>query len=209
MPNEGKLEARLRGPHISPGYWRQDEHTRDAFDDEGYYKLGDALKFADPSDPGQGLLFDGRIAEDFKLSTGTWVSVGPLRVRVLDHFAPLVRDAVIAGADRDDLAMLVFPDVEACRKLCPDLPADAPPAAVLGDPRVRSEFAKRLGSLARESPGSSTRICRALLLETPPSMDVGEATDKGSINQRMVLKNRATLVEELYTEPYSARVISA
>ncbi len=208
VPNEGKLEARLGGPHISPGYWRQDEHTREAFDDEGYYKLGDALKFADPSDPGQGLLFDGRIAEDFKLSTGTWVSVGPLRVRVLDHFAPLVRDAVIAGADREDLAMLVFPDVEACRKLCPDLPADAPPAAVLGDARVRGEFATRLASLAKESPGSSTRICRALLLETPPSMDVGEATDKGSINQRMVLKNRAPLVGELYAKPYSARVIS-
>jgi len=128
---------------------------------------------------------------------------------VLDHFAPLVRDAVIAGADRDDLTMLVFPDVEACRRLCPDLPADAPAAAVLGDVRVRSEFAKRLASLAKDSPGSSTRIARALLLETPPSMDVGEATDKGSINQRMVLKNRAPLVEELYTKPYSARVISA
>ena len=117
VPNEGKLEARLRGPHITPGYWRQDELTRDAFDEEGFYKIGDALKFVDPDDPGQGLLFDGRIAEDFKLSTGTWVSVGPLRARFIDHFAPYVRDVVFAGADRDDIAALVFPDVEACRKL--------------------------------------------------------------------------------------------
>src|SRR5262245_10547412 len=97
---EGKLEARLRGPNITPGYWRQDHLTREAFDEEGYYKLGDALKFVDPNDPAKGLLFDGRIAEDFKLSTGTWVSVGPLRARFLDHFAPYVRDVVFAGADR-------------------------------------------------------------------------------------------------------------
>ena len=117
MPNEGKLEARLRGPHITPGYWRQENLTREAFDEEGFYKIGDALKFVDPNDPGRGLLFDGRIAEDFKLSSGTWVSVGPLRARFVDHFAPYVRDAVFAGADRDDIAALVFPDIEACRKL--------------------------------------------------------------------------------------------
>jgi feruloyl-CoA synthase len=207
IPNEGKLEARLKGPHISPGCWRQDELTRNAFDSEGYYKLGDALKFADPSDPGKGLLFDGRIAEDFKLSTGTWVSVGPLRARFLDHFAPYARDVVIAGADRDDLAVLVFPDIDACRKLCPDI-TDAAPPALLADRRVRDEFAKRLTSLAKESPGSSARICRLALLEVPPSMDVGEATDKGSINQRTVLKHRAALVEELYAKPCPARVIS-
>ena len=131
VPNEGKLEARLRGPHITPGYWRQDALTREAFDADGFYKIGDALKFADPDDPGKGFLFDGRIAEDFKLSTGTWVSLGPLRARFIDHFAPLVRDVVFAGPDRDDIVALVFPDLEACRKLAPEHAADASPAAVL------------------------------------------------------------------------------
>ena len=128
VPNEGKLEARLRGPHITPGYWRQEQLTRDAFDEEGFYKIGDALKFADPADPGKGFLFDGRIAEDYKLSTGTWVSVGPLRARFIDHFAPYVRDVVFAGPDRDDIVALVFPDIEACRKLAPEHAADAAPA---------------------------------------------------------------------------------
>ena len=208
VPNEGKLEARLRGPHITPGYWRQDELTRDAFDEEGFYKIGDALKFVDPDDPGQGLLFDGRIAEDFKLSTGTWVSVGPLRARFVDHFAPYVRDAVFAGADRDDIAALIFPDVEACRKLG-GLGSDAPPSAIIEAPAVRAKFAELLTKLAAASPGSSTRVERMLLMADPPSMDKGEMTDKGSINQRAVLKNRAALVDELYAVPLSSRVIAA
>jgi len=208
VPNEGKLEARLRGPHITPGYWRQDALTRAAFDEDGFYKIGDALKFADPADPGQGFLFDGRIAEDFKLSTGTWVSVGPLRARFIDHFAPMVRDVVFAGPDRDDIAALVFPDVEACRKLAPEHAANAQPAAVLGDVRVRMKFAALLDALAAASPGSSTRVVRALLLAEPPSMDKGEMTDKGSINQRAVLKNRAALVDELYAAPLSSQVVA-
>ncbi|MFZ2090603.1 MAG: feruloyl-CoA synthase, partial [Pseudolabrys sp.] len=208
VPNEGKLEARLRGPHITPGYWRQDELTRDAFDEEGFYKIGDALKFVDPDDPGQGLLFDGRIAEDFKLSTGTWVSVGPLRARFVDHFAPYVRDAVFAGADRDDIAALIFPDVEACRKLG-GLGSDAPPSAIIEAPAVRAKFAELLTKLAAASPGSSTRVERMLLMADPPSMDKGEMTDKGSINQRAVLKNRDALVDELYAVPLSSRVIAA
>jgi feruloyl-CoA synthase len=207
VPNEGKLEARLRGPHITPGYWRQEQLTREAFDEEGFYKIGDALKFVDPNDPGKGLLFDGRIAEDFKLSTGTWVSVGPLRARFIDHFAPYVRDVVFAGADRDDIAVLVFPDVEACRKLG-GLAADASPATIVEHERVRSTFKELLGKLAAVSPGSSTRVARAILMAEPPSMDKGEMTDKGSINQRAVLKNRAALVDELYAQPLSSRVIS-
>ena len=152
MPIEGKLEARLRGPHITPGYWRQDELTREAFDAEGFYKIGDALKFADPDDPGKGFLFDGRIAEDFKLSTGTWVSVGPLRARFIDHFAPLVRDVVFAGPDRDDIVALVFADIEACRKLAPEHAANAAPAAVLGDVRVRLKFAEPTGGAGSAEP---------------------------------------------------------
>jgi feruloyl-CoA synthase len=206
VPNEGKLEARLRGPHITPGYWRQDELTRAAFDEDGFYKLGDALKFADPNEPGKGLLFDGRIAEDFKLSTGTWTSVGPLRARFIDHFAPYVRDVVFAGPDRDDLAVLVFPDVEACRKLC-GLSADATPTALVEHLVVRAKFLALLSALRGLSPGTSTRINRALLMAEPPSLDKGEMTDKGSINQRAVLTNRAALVDELYASPVSSRII--
>ena len=209
VPNEGKLEARLRGPHITPGYWRQPQLTRDAFDEEGFYKIGDALKFADPDDPGQGFLFDGRIAEDFKLSTGTWVSVGPLRARFIDACAPLVRDVVFAGPDRDEIVALVFPDFEACRRLAPEHAANAAPEAVFGDVRVRLKFAALLAALAAASPGSSTRVARAILLAEPASMDKGEMTDKGSINQRAVLKNRAATVDELYATPLSSRVIAA
>ena len=208
VPNEGKLEARLRGPHITPGYWRQQDLTAAAFDEEGFYKIGDALKFADPDDPLKGLLFDGRIAEDFKLSTGTWVSVGPLRGRFIDYFAPYVRDVVLAGANQDDIAALVFPDIEACRKLA-GLAAEASPAEIVEHAKVRTKFAERLTGLAAMSPGSSTRVTRVMLMGEPPSMDKSEATDKGSINQRAVLKNRAALVDELYTTPLSARVIEA
>ena len=204
---EGKLEARLRGPLITPGYWRQPELTRQAFDGEGFYRLGDALKFVDPEDPRKGFLFDGRIAEDFKLSSGTWVSVGPLRVDFITHCAPYVRDAVIAGHDRDDVTVLIFPDVAACRGLCPDLPADEPAAEVLAAKPVRSKFRRLLEDLAGQTAGSSHRIERAILLADPPSLDAHEITDKGSLNQRAVLDHRASLVEELYSSPPSPRVI--
>jgi feruloyl-CoA synthase len=208
VPTEGKLAARLRGPNITPGYWRQDHLTREAFDEEGFYKIGDALKWADPNDPAQGLLFDGRLAEDFKLASGTWVSVGPLRARFLDHFAPYVRDVVIAGADRDDITALVFPELEACRALCSDMPADAKPEAIIANRQVERHFAALLSKLAALSSGSSTRVCRLLLVAAPPSIDTGEMTDKGSINQRAVLKSRVVLVDELYDEPRSPRVIA-
>src|SRR5215510_1965907 len=207
VPNEGKLEARLRGPHVTPGYWRQEQLTRDAFDEEGFYKLGDALKFVDPNDPSKGLLFDGRIAEDFKLSTGTWVSVGPLRARFIDHFAPYVRDVVFAGADRNNIAVLVFPDIEACRKLAALVP-DASLDQIIQASPVRRTFKDLLVKLAALSPGSSTRVERAILMAEPPSMDKGEMTDKGSINQRAVLKNRSALVDELYALPLSSRIIA-
>jgi len=197
VPAEGKLEARLKGPHIFPGYWRAPELTRAAFDEEGFYKIGDALKFVDPNAPEQGLLFDGRMAEDFKLSTGTWVSVGPLRGRFLDHFAPFARDVVFTAPDRDDIGALVFPDVEACRKHA-GLAAEASAADVLAHASVRDLFKDRLQSLLRSSLGSSTQVKRLLLMPELPSLDKGEITDKGSINQRAVLGNRAPLVEALY-----------
>jgi feruloyl-CoA synthase len=205
---EGKYEARLKGPSITPGYWREPKLTAEAFDDEGFYKLGDALRFDDPARPEKGLLFEGRIAEDFKLATGTWVGVGPLRVAFIAHCAPYVKDVVIAGADRDYLGALIFPDLDACRRLAPDL-QDASPASIVAHDSVRGEFRHLLGSFARQSTGSSNRIARAILADTPPSLDVGEATDKGSINQRMVLKNRAALVDELYADQPSSRVLTA
>jgi feruloyl-CoA synthase len=207
VPRDGKLEARLKGANITPGYWRAPELTAAAFDDEGFYKIGDAVKFADPADPAKGLLFDGRLAEDFKLATGTWVSVGPLRGAFIAHCAPLVRDVVLAGADRDDIVALVFPDSDACRKLAPDLAADVAVAHVLADARVRAEFTRRLDTLLQASSGTSSRVCRAILLAELPSLDIGEMTDKGSINQRAVLANRASLVEELYADPPPPHVI--
>ncbi len=209
VPRDGKLEARLKGANITPGYWRAAALTAAAFDDEGFYKIGDALKFDDPADPAKGLIFDGRLAEDFKLATGTWVSVGPLRAAFIAHCAPLVRDVVLAGPDRDDIAALVIPDVDACRKLAPDLAGDAPAAAVLADARVKAAFARLLDALATPGRGTSARIRRAILLAEPPSFDVGEVTDKGSINQRAVLAHRAALVEELYADPPPPSVIIA
>ena len=183
VPMDGRYEARLKGPHITPGYWRQPEITRAAFDEEGYYRLGDAFALADEAHPAAGLLFRGRISEDFKLSTGTWVHVGPLRARFIEHFAPLVRDVVIAGLDRSEIGALVFPAGK----------ADA------------AELALRLRSM--HSTGSSNRVARMLVLDEPPSLDAGEMTDKGSINQRAVLRRRAALVQELYAG--SPRVITA
>ena len=171
--------------------------------------MGDAVRFVDPDDPEQGLLFDGRVAEDFKLSSGTWVSVGPLRAKLIAAGAPLVQDVVLAGLNRDWLAVLVFPNLEACRSLCPELPPQASMAEVVRHEAVRARFQDLLDGLARESTGSSTRIARAMVLETPPSIDASEVTDKGSINQRAVLTSRAALVEELYAEPPSPRVIVA
>jgi len=204
-PVDDKLEVRLKGPSITPGYWRDPKLTSEAFDEEGFYRLGDALRFADPTDASKGFYFDGRIAENFKLTTGTWVGVGQLRARFIDHFGAIVRDVVIAGLDRDFIGALVFPDIGACRALA-DLPADAAPQSVLAVAKVRQRFAEDLAALARESTGSSTLVRRVLLMAEPPSIDRGEVTDKGSINQRAVLRHRADLVEELYRG--SPRVIS-
>jgi len=199
VPNDDKLELRVKGPNVTPGYWREPELTARAYDEEGFYRLGDAVAFEDPADPAQGLLFDGRIAEDFKLSTGTWVSTGRLRARMIDLFAPYVRDVVLTGPDRDDLGALIFPDIDACRTLAPDVAGGA--EAVVADPRVRRDFQHRLAALAKEATGSSNRVARIALMADPPSMDAGEATDKGSINQRNVLKHRAAQVDALYAEP--------
>jgi feruloyl-CoA synthase len=198
-----KTEARLRGPSITPGYWRQPELTRAVFDAEGFYCLGDALQFVDPSDAGKGFIFDGRIAEDFKLATGTWVSVGPLRAKFLAHCAPYLRDVVFAGHDGDYVAALIFPNLEACRALV----VGGSDQEVVASERVRARFTKLLKELAASSTGSSNRVMRAMLMEEPPSIDKHEVTDKGSFNQGAVLRNRAPLVRELYSPEPSAQVI--
>ena len=159
-------------------------------------------------DVNKGLLFDGRLAEDFKLGNGTWVSVGPLRAKIIGHFAPLVRDVVIAGLDRDYVAALIFPDLDACRSLCADLPADAAAADTLRHDVVRGKFLSLLKSLASESTGSSNRVARAILAEEPPSLDAGEITDKGSFNQRAVLDRRKNIVEKLYSPRPSSEVLT-
>jgi feruloyl-CoA synthase len=203
-----KIEARVRGPNITPGYWRDETLTRVAFDEEGFYRMGDAMRFVDPDDPKKGLLFDGRLAEDFKLSSATWVSVGPLRSRILAHSGGYVQDVVIAGHDREFAAALVFPNVHLCRGLCPDLGSDAPVATVLRDPRVRARFRTLFDELARQSTGSSTYVKRVIVLDEPPSIDAREITDKGSLNQKAVLQSRVALVEELYAPVPSSRVIA-
>jgi feruloyl-CoA synthase len=205
----GKLELRVRGPNITPGYWKSPELSAAAFDEEGYYKMGDALRFVEPDNPDAGMSFDGRIAEDFKLATGTWVSVGPLRAQVIAAGAPLVQDVVIAGHDRDDVAALIFPALDACRGLCADLPPGAAPAQILAHASVLTRFQAVLDALVCQSTGSATRIARALLMAVPPSLDAGEATDKGSLNQRAVLKAREALVAQLYDDPPGPDVLIA
>jgi feruloyl-CoA synthase len=207
VPNQGKLEARLKGPSIMPGYWRQPELTAKAFDEEGYYMLGDALRFVNVERPELGFVFDGRVSEDFKLATGTWVSVGPMRAKVILAFAPLVKDAVIAGHDCDDIGVLIIPEEPELRALTPDLPAATPLSEVIADPRVTAAFHARLDRLQRDSTGSSTRVARLAILPTPPSIDASEITDKGSINQRAVLARRAELVADMYSDQPSGRIL--
>jgi feruloyl-CoA synthase len=207
VPDNGKLEVRARGPNVTPGYWRQPELTAAAFDDEGFYKFGDAIKPVDPEDLSAGFDFDGRIAEDFKLASGTWVSVGPLRARLILACAPLVRDVVIAGINRDEVSALVILDLDGCRLVNPALAA-GDLAAAASDFLIREAFRERLAKFLATSTGSSTRIARATLIDAPLSIDRGEVTDKGSINQRAVLDHRSRLIEELYSPTPAAHVIT-
>jgi len=183
VPAAGKLEVRVRGPHVTPGYYKRPDLTSAAFDEEGFYRIGDAVKLADPADPSRGIVFDGRVAEDFKLSTGTWVSAGAVRVRLIGAADPLIQDAVITGHDRDEVGALVFLN---------------PTTKDMSFQAVRSRLASVLKAMAQVGGGSSTFPSRLLIMTEAPSIDANEITDKGYMNQRAVLERRAELVEELY-----------
>jgi feruloyl-CoA synthase len=207
VPAGEKVEGRFRGPNITPGYLGEPDLTQAAFDDEGFYRSGDAMSLADASDPRAGLVFEGRLAEDFKLSSGTWVSVGPLRARLIAQGAGLVQDVVIAAPDREYAAALILPNVHLCREIAGL--AGAPASEVLAHPVVRARFEAIVSALAAAGTGSSTYVARAIVLDQPPSSGAREITDKGSINQKAVLHHRAAIVDELYAATPSARVIVA
>lgn len=197
VPAGDKLEIRVRGPNVTPGYWKQPELTRQAFDEESFYRIGDAVSFFDPAQPERGLVFDGRMAEDFKLSTGTRVHVGKLRMQGIAALAPIAQDIVVTGHDGDECGFLIFPNVVACRDAA-GLPGDAPLPEVLQHPVVRNCVRAGMAALRDAGGGASTWAARALLLADPPSIDAGEITDKGYINQRAVRERRAALVATLH-----------
>jgi feruloyl-CoA synthase len=196
-PVGGRLEARVKGPNITPGYWRDPDLTREAFDSDGFYCMGDAVSLVDARDPSCGFMFEGRLTEDFKLSTGTWVRVGPLRTSLLAHFGDLVQDVVIAGHDRDCVGILIFPNFATCRRHAA-AHAEQPARDVLSSPRVIARFEAALATFSAADAGSATRVERAILLEVAPTIDAQEITDKGSLNQRAVLHHRSALVDQLY-----------
>jgi len=199
VPVDGKTEVRYKGPNVTPGYWRNPEATQECFDDEGFFCTGDAVLWIDEGDPHKGLKFDGRIAEDFKLATGTFVSVGPLRAKIIAAGAPYTQDAVVTGLNRNEVGALLFP-TPAIRKLAPQLAPDAPLQAVLESAAVQEHFQKVVNQLAKEATGSANRVARLHLMHEPPSIDKGEVTDKGSINQRAVLKHRDALVQAFHED---------
>ena len=205
VPAGPKYELRLRGEIVTPGYHRQPELTKAAFDEEGFYKIGDAGTFVDPEDPAQGLIFAGRVVEDFKLESGTFVHVGPLRVAAIAAASPVIQDALVAGQDKPYIALLAWPNLVACRQLT-GLP-EASLDALMTHPLVRQRVREGLAAHNAMQAGSSQRIARVLLMSEPPSIDGNELTDKGYINQRAALTRRAALVQRLYAEPPDEEVL--
>ena len=204
-PSESKLELRVRGPIVTPGYWKRPDLTKSAFDEEGFYKIGDAGKFDDPSDPSKGIVFDGRVAEDFKLLSGTWVHAGAVRLGVISACSPAIQDAVIVGHDREDIAVLFFPNLPACRALIKDDAASL--EQVASSSIIRDHLLRGLKGYNSSHSSNSMRVARALVLAVPPSIDAGEITDKGYINQRAVSERRAEYVDMLYAEQPGAEVL--
>jgi feruloyl-CoA synthase len=205
--SHGKYELRVKGPNVTPGYWKRDDLTSAAFDEEGFYRLGDAARLVNPADPAQGIEFAGRVAEEFKLTSGTWVHVGALRVRAISAFSPVAQDIVITGQGRCEIGFLIFPSFAGCRSMCPDLDETVSLPELLADARIRDRVREGLRQLKLEGGGSSTWASRALFLLEPPSIDGGEITDKGYLNQRAVLERRAASVAQLDDDSLSAEVI--
>ena len=198
VPADGRFEARVKSPSVTPGYWRNPALTAEAFDEEGFYRFGDAFRFAVPGDPAAGFVFDGRMAENFKLASGTWVAVGPLRAQLTNDLKGLASDVVIAGEGHSELGALVVPDWAALRLLAGE--RELAGEALLHHPKVRRAVAERLEAHAARASGSASRVTRLLFMAVPLSFDRGEVTDKGSVNQRAVLRHRADLVASLWTD---------
>jgi feruloyl-CoA synthase len=207
VPAGSKLEIRVKGPNVFPGYWKRPDLTRDAFDEEGFYRIGDAGKLADENDPGKGVVFDGRVAEDFKLSTGTWVHAGGLRVAAIAAAAPALQDAVVTGHDRDYPGLLAWPNLNGLKDICRDTAKHGDPASLVASADVREHVRKGIAAHNARQTGSSTQVRRVLLLLEPPSIDANEITDKGYINQRAVLERRRAFVERLHAAEPDAAVI--
>lgn len=207
LPNSGKMELRLRGPCMTPGYFKRDDLTKEAYDDDGFYRTGDAGKFVDRDDPAKGILFDGRVAEDFKLLTGSWVSTGMVRIAAISACAEVIQDAVVTGHDRDEIGLLIIPNVVGMAKVA-NLNSDAPLSDLLGNDKTRQILRGSLAAHNSQNPASSTRIARVIFLEEPMNIDAGEITDKGYVNQRAVLERRHALVEQLYSDDEAAILIN-
>ncbi len=197
VPNNDKMELRVKGPNITPGYWHNPQLTREVFDEQGFYLMGDAGRLLDEEDPVKGICFDGRVAEDFKLNTGVWVHVGALRMAAISAAAPLIQDAVVTGQGRDEVGLLIFPSLAGCRSLCVE-GDDLDLMALINTTVVIENLRQKLAVYNRNHAASSLRFARVVMMAEPPSIDANEITDKGYINQHAVLERRADLVEQLY-----------
>jgi feruloyl-CoA synthase len=207
VPNNGKLELRVKGPNVTPGYLNRPDLTEAAFDEDGFYKIGDAGTFVDPAHPQAGIAFDGRVAEDFKLSSGTWVHVGGLRMGVITAAAPLLQDVLVTGQDREFVGILAWPNIQACRDICQDVDGQQSMEILLRRKEVHYHLQKALQEFNVRQEGSSARVRRITLMTEPPSIDANEITDKGYINQRAALEKRHSLVERLYAKSPGPEVI--
>ncbi|HXC55521.1 MAG TPA: hypothetical protein VNU97_09510, partial [Rhizomicrobium sp.] len=192
--NGTKLEVRVKGPTVTPGYHKRPDLTKAAFDEEGFYSLGDAAKFIDDADPAQGLVFDGRVTEDFKLDSGTWVSAGTLRAQAVAAASPLVFDCVVCGQDKPFVGLLAWPVAAAAQALC----GKSSPAEIVADEKVRTAVREKFAAYNKTQTGTSSRVRRVILMAEPPSVDGHEITDKGYVNQRATMDRRKDLVDKLF-----------